>query len=319
MLISQCANWQWASGNDSTNKSYLPAKKQYLFTKGVPSFRRVAAYNLDGEAMVSNEQGDDWVVTHTNVDVAAANKQAKQTQKTSTTTKSTTTAPDNDDDCPDLDDFDYGDLGEADDAAAAPAVTESKIEDDDMECVGAASNLRTYDVSIVYDKYYRTPRVFLTGYSGDGRLLTSDEVQEDVSADHANKTVTIETHPYTALPCLSIHPCQHAHTMMRMLEVMIGEEERMLHLQNEVVKARAKARADRAKDDQEVFKYVAGAEKDGKKTEDKVLTEAEVKQAAIDNVKAKMPVSKYLLLFLKFVATVIPTIDYDNTASIELF
>ena len=50
-----------------------------------------------------------------------------------------------------------------------------------------ASSSRTYDISIVYDKYYRTPRVYLFGYDEHRQPLTTDQIMEDISADHANK------------------------------------------------------------------------------------------------------------------------------------
>ena len=46
---------------------------------------------------------------------------------------------------------------------------------------------RTYDISIVYDKYYRTPRVYLFGYDEHRQPLTPEQIMEDISADHANK------------------------------------------------------------------------------------------------------------------------------------
>lgn len=46
---------------------------------------------------------------------------------------------------------------------------------------------RTYDISIVYDKYYRTPRVYLFGYDEHRQPLTTDQIMQDISADHANK------------------------------------------------------------------------------------------------------------------------------------
>lgn len=46
---------------------------------------------------------------------------------------------------------------------------------------------RTYDISIVYDKYYRTPRVYLFGYDEHRQPLTAEQIMEDISADHANK------------------------------------------------------------------------------------------------------------------------------------
>lgn len=79
---------------------------------------------------------------------------------------------------------------------------------------------RTYDISITYDKYYRTPRVYLFGYDEHRQPLTADQIMEDISSDHANKTVTVESHPYLGVAHASIHPCKHAHVMKRIVDQM---------------------------------------------------------------------------------------------------
>lgn len=45
-------------------------------------------------------------------------------------------------------------------------------------------------MSIVYDKYYRTPRVYLFGYDEHRQPLTPEQIMQDISADHANKVST---------------------------------------------------------------------------------------------------------------------------------
>lgn len=59
---------------------------------------------------------------------------------------------------------------------------------------------RTYDVSITYDKYYQCARVWLYGYSESRQPLSQEEILEDISADHALKTVTLEAHPCVLTP-----------------------------------------------------------------------------------------------------------------------
>merc|ERR1712173_504939 len=76
---------------------------------------------------------------------------------------------------------------------------------------------RTYDVSITYDKYYRVPRVWLRGYDENGNPLSSTQIFEDISADHAHKTVTVEPHVHTGVVCASIHPCRHSEVMKRFM------------------------------------------------------------------------------------------------------
>ena len=40
----------------------------------------------------------------------------------------------------------------------------------------AVKRVRMYDLSITYDYYHRTPRLWLQGYSEDGNLLTQNEM-----------------------------------------------------------------------------------------------------------------------------------------------
>lgn len=74
---------------------------------------------------------------------------------------------------------------------------------------GEIIHTRTYDLHITYDKYYQTPRLWLFGYDENQKPLTVEEMYEDVSQDHAKKTVTMETHPHLpGPPMASVHPCR---------------------------------------------------------------------------------------------------------------
>ncbi|XP_042219668.1 ubiquitin-like-conjugating enzyme ATG3 [Homarus americanus] len=123
---------------------------------------------------------------------------------------------------------------------------------------GEILQTRTYDLHITYDKYYQTPRLWLTGYDENRQPLTVEEMYEDFSQDHANKTVTMETHPHlSGPPMASVHPCRHAETMKKICETVLeGGGELGVHL--------------------------------------------------------------YLIVFLKFVQAIIPTIEYDYTHNFSL-
>ena len=81
---------------------------------------------------------------------------------------------------------------------------------------------------------------------------------DDISEDHAKKTVTFETHPHIPGTLMaSIHPCRHAEVMKKLINLV----------------------ADSGKD---------------------------------------LEVHSYLMVFLKFVQSVIPTIEYDYTRNIKI-
>ncbi|KAL7438106.1 hypothetical protein ACHAXH_006404 [Discostella pseudostelligera] len=87
-------------------------------------------------------------------------------------------------------------------------------------------NVRSYNVSITYDKYYQTPRVWLSGYADDGtnRPLTGQEMMEDVISDYAHRTVTMEYHPHlTGMQHASIHPCQHGAVMKTIIKNLMKD------------------------------------------------------------------------------------------------
>jgi len=82
---------------------------------------------------------------------------------------------------------------------------------------------RTYDLSITYDKYYQTPRLWLFGYDEAGMPLKPDEVYEDVLSEYVAKTVTVDPHPLTGTPTVSIHPCKHAQVMKKVVNDWIEQ------------------------------------------------------------------------------------------------
>jgi ubiquitin-like-conjugating enzyme ATG3 len=63
------------------------------------------------------------------------------------------------------------------------------------------------------------------GYSDEGshRVLTGDEMMEDVMSDYAHRTITIENHPHLPGPHASIHPCQHGAVMRTIVRNMTGD------------------------------------------------------------------------------------------------
>merc|ERR1711955_119758 len=93
--------------------------------------------------------------------------------------------------------------GMFEDAATLSANSASQLKDLMLEAAATKDGIlqtRTYDLNITYDKYYQTPRLWLFGYSESRAPMTVEQMYEDFSADHANKTITMETHPHLPGP-----------------------------------------------------------------------------------------------------------------------
>ncbi|KOB68968.1 Autophagy-related protein 3, partial [Operophtera brumata] len=190
-LVHHCPTWQWAKGEESKVRPYLPADKQFLITRNVPCYRRCKQieYCEDKEKVIEDENDPEggWVDTH-HYDSAGAPAIEEKAADTGDSDGDGAAADDDDDDEEDED-------GEAEDMEQ---FQESGLLDE-----GEGDEIvktRTYDLHISYDKYYQTPRLWLIGY---------DEMYEDVSQDHAKKTVTMESHPHLSGPSMaSVHPCR---------------------------------------------------------------------------------------------------------------
>ncbi|XP_052174472.1 autophagy-related protein 3 [Diospyros lotus] len=265
-LVSKCPTWSWESGEPSKRKSYLPPGKQFLITRNVPCLRRAVSVEEEyeaagGEVLLDNEDNDGWLATHGKPKGSKCNEEENiPSMETSENSKKNTIQSissyfggEEEEDIPDMAEYEDPDnLIETDPATLQSEYLVAHEPDDDN-----ILRTRTYDVSITYDKYYQTPRVWLTGYDESRMLLQPELVLEDVSQDHARKTVTIEDHPHLPGKHASVHPCRHGAVMKKIIDVLMSR----------------------------------GVEPE---------------------------VDKYLFLFLKFVASVIPTIEYDYTMDFDL-
>ncbi|XP_058745770.1 autophagy-related protein 3-like [Vicia villosa] len=265
-LVAKCPTWSWETCEPSKRKPYLPCDKQFLITRKVPCLRRVASIEEEyeaagGEVLLDDEDNDGWLATHGKPKVIKSDEDEnfpsmeslEISEKSSIKPVSSSLEGEDDEDIPDMAEFtEYDNIIETDPATLPSTYLVAHEPDDDN-----ILRTRTYDISITYDQYYQTPRVWLTGYHESGMLLQPELVFEDVSQDHARKTVTIENHPHLPGKHASIHPCQHGAVMKKIIHVLMSR----------------------------------GVEPQ---------------------------VDKYLFLFLKFMASVIPTIEYDYTMDFDL-
>jgi ubiquitin-like-conjugating enzyme ATG3 len=290
-LVETCPTWQWKkSSSRETRKKYLPEEKQYLATRNVPCRKRAKAMEeYCGKEVALSGEDEGWV--------EAGNKEAPSSRR----------ADGDDDDLDDDDDDGEGGNGEGEDGVVdeIPDISRVNVEDNDrdddndgdddddesipdMEDVDEDDAIliaapkkeknnedllrtRTYDVSITWDKYYQTPRVWLNGYDEQRNSLPPKLVYEDISADHAKKTVTIDPHPHTNVSSASVHPCKHASVMKKLVKMMTTS--------------------------------TGGGGGDGEEEEEE------------EEEEEKPSVERYLIVFLKFMQSAMPTIEYDFTTN----
>jgi ubiquitin-like-conjugating enzyme ATG3 len=188
-LTHKCPTWEWAPASDGKGDDKLPADKQFLVTRKVPCPNRVKDVEVAAAAVKEIEVGDGWVETNDNMKAADADE-----------------VFDLDDDAHVVEDkaepeeeevMDLDDLDDLDDAAENNIFASDKYtaKDDAGSGLEVNAKMRKYDLSITYDYFHQTPRMWFVGYAADGRLLKQNELLEDVMADYANKTVTFEDHP----------------------------------------------------------------------------------------------------------------------------
>ncbi len=125
--------------------------------------------------------------------------------------------------------------------------------------------------------------------------MTPAQIFQDVSADHALKTVTIEAFPHsTSLQAASVHPCKHASVMKKVIERM----------NSSVVAEQLAQQKASSKDKKKWFSRKSSST--GKELKVEHPEEEEVEGMRVDF---------YLVVFLKFIASIVPTIEVDSTAS----
>ena len=262
-LVQQCPTWAWQAGDPKRAKPFLPEDKQFLVTRNVPCRERAAAMeqfagkevHLSGDDEGWVEAGGDGAGDAGDADDDIPDIDAGVAAVTlASPSEEADGASDASSDVPDMEDF--VDVAAEEEEDEASLFSAKKAAASAEALAAHILRTRTYDLSISYDKYYQTPRVWLHGYDERRNALDPRKALEDISAEHAKKTVTIDPHPHTGAPSASIHPCKHGPVMKKLIDG--------------------------------VFAATGSAPN----------------------------VEHYLLVFLKFIASVVPTIEYDYTLAI---
>mmetsp|Transcript_13084 Transcript_13084/g.24456 ORF Transcript_13084/g.24456 Transcript_13084/m.24456 type:complete len:308 (+) Transcript_13084:2542-3465(+) len=243
-LVSRFPTWTWQASTPGNEQPFLPPDQQFLSTRGVPCRKRATRNVQSG--LVEVEVEDGWILTETT-------EEAQEVFELEPDFIPQAQVVEEEGDIPDLDDIE--DEEEEDPNALPKSLRGTYFSGADSE--DSVLKTRVYDLSITYDKYYQTPRLWLSGYNELNLPLTTSEMFEDIMDEYANKTVTADPHPCVGTQQMSVHPCNHAKMMKQFVDII---------------------------------------ESSGSQADPRF----------------------YLFVFLKFLASVVPTIEYDFTSEIQL-
>lgn len=278
-LVYKFPTWSWASAPPNKRRSFLPPDKQYLITKHVPSHYRASTFeSIDTKLEALDNDPDGWTATS----FGQGNLQDSHNNDTTSDPAShnSTSKPNT----PDENIIDIEDIEDDEDEDENAFIPSKDSSNPETGTDASDNSIRSYNLFITYSTSYRVPKLYLSGYSANGTPLSPQQMFEDIMADYRNKTATIEKAPFEDdLTSVSIHPCRHASVMKTLLSR--AEARRVQKLEEQ-----SKNQAAKAEDDWEEI-------------------EESDSQGAIR-------VDQYLIVFLKFISSVTPGIEHDNTMSV---
>eukprot|EP00443_Scrippsiella_acuminata_P009297 CAMPEP_0115369620 /NCGR_PEP_ID=MMETSP0270-20121206/106417_1 /TAXON_ID=71861 /ORGANISM="Scrippsiella trochoidea, Strain CCMP3099" /LENGTH=266 /DNA_ID=CAMNT_0002792433 /DNA_START=111 /DNA_END=912 /DNA_ORIENTATION=- len=189
------------AGEPSRRASYLPQDKQFLITRNVPSKDRVRALDYVLEHKTRTE--DEWLLPETTNGGQAGDGELR-----------------------DIDDL----TGDDAKASGAPGDAGPIIVAQDDFLDGAASSgaggtglpdFSDLDAQLAEEDPAAASAPVAAvafGYDENGKPLKPELIYEDVLSEYVEKTVTVDPHPLTGTPTVSIHPCKHSLVMKKVVQ-----------------------------------------------------------------------------------------------------
>jgi ubiquitin-like-conjugating enzyme ATG3 len=159
-------------------------------------------------------------------------------------------------------------------------------------------------------------------------------MMEDIMGDYKDKTVTLEDFPWfdTSVPMVTVHPCRHASVMKIFLDRadaalrLRREKLRQAQSAEEASKVRAESGLEGLVDETKGLSltdkggYVAGvAAAGGNGGDEWEVLQHEGNQEGneeYEDQRSAIRVDQYLVVFLKFIASVTPGIEHDFTMGV---
>jgi len=226
-LAFKFPTWNWQAADPLHQVSWLPPNKQYLITRSVTCRRRVR--DLDKSLGHNTSEDEGWTLhqmdaTDGTDDIADVNLDRSPVRHLGFNTTDNFVSADRADEG--LDDVPCSLDSLMCSAEDDPAVVATAPSSDYFVSSAPGADIvqtRTYDLTITYDKYYQTPRLWLFGYDENGIPLTTDQIFEDMLTQYAKTTVTVDPHPCTGIPTASIHPCKHAEMMKKVVDSWVAK------------------------------------------------------------------------------------------------
>ncbi|KAL2015075.1 hypothetical protein VTK56DRAFT_6335 [Thermocarpiscus australiensis] len=300
-LVFKFPSWSWADAEIPSKRiSHLPPGKQYLVTRHVPCHRRLnedfAGDAGHEEAVVEGgKNGDDDGWLRTGGLTSSQPLKVKEVRTVDDAGNVGDREVIDEDDIPDMED-------EEDDEAIIR----------DADAGGKSSGRRTYSLYIVYSPWYKTPRMYMSGYLPNGQPLPPHLMMEDIVGDYKDKTVTLEDFPFFAnnVKMASVHPCKHASVMKTLLD----RADAALKLRREKQKAGLAAGSSQGLEglEAEIGNLRVGGTDSASDNND----EWEEVQHDVADQEVAIRVDQYLVVFLKFIASVTPGIEHDFTMGV---
>ena len=281
-LVHMFPTWKWNGVESLDNVScrdFLPPEKQFLVSRKVPCSLRANDF-FDLQVDFDDTFDEDDFQSLRNDDTSNISKRKDQALNSYLLEKEQH--------------IDVDDIDELVENMEIKEDTENiddefliQDEDEDEIIIKVDPNKRYYDLYITYSTSYRVPKMYIVGFNVEGNPLTSKEMFEDITTEYRDKTVTIEKLPFfkNSVTSVSIHPCKHANVMRVLLEKV------------RLVKKRR--REEIKKQEQTLLK-----------SNDNDINEWEDLH---DEIADTLKVDQYLVVFLKFITSITPSIEHDYT------